>query len=86
MGGRTPRSAVWQTPLVFIVAVGLVIHWVLSHTKIGRYAYAIRLEQRGNRGIVPGDQHHPAPARHPDKSNRPKDLSPRSQLQPSSRS
>jgi ribose transport system permease protein len=28
-------------PLIFIVAVGLVIHWVLNHTKIGRYAYAI---------------------------------------------
>ena len=28
-------------PLVFIIAVGLLIHWVLNHTKIGRYAYAI---------------------------------------------
>jgi ribose transport system permease protein len=28
-------------PLVFIIVVGLMIHWVLNHTKIGRYAYAI---------------------------------------------
>src|SRR5262249_59432729 len=28
-------------PLVFIISVGLLIHWVLNHTKIGRYAYAI---------------------------------------------
>ena len=28
-------------PLVFIIAVGLLIHWVLNRTKIGRYAYAI---------------------------------------------
>ena len=28
-------------PLVFTLAVGLLIHWVLNHTKIGRYAYAI---------------------------------------------
>jgi ribose transport system permease protein len=28
-------------PLVFVIAVGLLVHWVLNYTKLGRYAYAI---------------------------------------------
>lgn len=28
-------------PLVFVIAVGLLVHWILNHTKLGRYAYAI---------------------------------------------
>ena len=28
-------------PLVFLVVAGLLVHWILNHTKLGRYAYAI---------------------------------------------
>lgn len=28
-------------PLVFVIAVGLLVHWILNYTKLGRYAYAI---------------------------------------------